>query len=152
MKKLLALMMLACVLNVSAQVSETVVIDSATADSAKFCCTVSNNEHKVYIVMNLRDGGIVVPGQEIMGEMDGYIGHETDYRKWFITSSRMLDEKTAELQIINDYGSEDLVATLKLNDDGSYTMTQQEGSTIKFAVKNKWAKLPKKLDFKVKTN
>jgi len=55
---------------------------------------------------------------------------------------------TAKLTIINDYGSEDLEASLTYNGDGSYTFKQLKGSTINIVVNNKWVKLPKTLIFK----
>ncbi|MBF1447962.1 MAG: hypothetical protein HXN55_11410, partial [Prevotella nigrescens] len=48
----------------------------------------------------------------------------------------------------NDYGSEDLEASLTYNGDGSYTFKQLKGSTINIVVNNKWVKLPKTLIFK----
>ena len=99
--------------------------------------------------MNFIEKNILVPQQEIFGEVPGYIGSEKDARKWMIVESEILD-KTATLSIINDYGSEDLQATLTATTDSTYTLTQKEGSTIKFAVNRKWQKLPKQLIFKKK--
>ena len=58
-----------------------------------------------------------------------------------------VDGRTATLDIVNDYGSEDLVALLRVDSDGSYTLTQQEGSTMKVAGKGKWIRLPKVMGF-----
>ena len=55
--------------------------------------------------------------------------------------------RTAKLQIVNDYGSEDLEATLTLEKDGTYLLTQGSGSTLKIARNRKWVKMPKKLVF-----
>lgn len=49
--------------------------------------------------------------------------------------------------MVNDYGSEDLQATLTKNNDGTYTLKQIEGSTIKIARNRKWVKMPKTLIF-----
>jgi hypothetical protein len=56
----------------------------------------------------------------------------------------------AKISIINDYGSEDLTATLTYEKDGSYVLKQEQGSTIKIAVNKKWVKIPSKLVFRKK--
>ena len=58
---------------------------------------------------------------------------------------------TANLEIINDYGAEDLTATLSYNPkDSVYTLKQNAGSTIKIARNRKWVKLPSTMQFKRK--
>ena len=57
------------------------------------------------------------------------------------------DGKKANIELVNDYGSEDLTAELRLLNDGTYQLKQMEGSTLKVASKSKWLKLPKILIF-----
>ena len=52
---------------------------------------------------------------------------------------------TVQISIINDYGSEDLSATLHRDKNGQYILKQGEGSTIKIVVDRKWVKIPKTL-------
>ena len=130
-------------------VTDSVQCSTDSVQSSTWKTTVYNSEQKVYIHINLYDNDLLVPGQEIFGEVAGYLSHATDTRKWLIVSAEIIDDTTANLVIINDYGSEDLTATLTHEKDGTYTLRQVEGSTIKFAVNNKWAKLPKKLVFSV---
>ncbi len=99
--------------------------------------------------LNLYDNDIIVPGQDILGALPGYLGARRDPRKWLVLESA-IDGKTATLTIVNDYGSEDLQASLTPNGDGTYTLTRLSGSTIKIVVDRKWVKLPKKLVFKRK--
>jgi len=54
---------------------------------------------------------------------------------------------TVTLQVINDYGSEDLEATFTRKDDGTFELKQGDGSTMKIARDRKWVKLPKTLVF-----
>ena len=55
------------------------------------------------------------------------------------------------LALINDYGSEDLTATLTRKNDSIYVLKQEDGSSLKVPVKGgKWQKLPKTLEFKRK--
>ncbi|ALO48850.1 hypothetical protein [Hoylesella enoeca] len=112
-----------------------------------FSGTIYNQTYQVYIKMNFYENNIEVPEQEIFGSLPGYFGAKRDTRKWLITEASLTDQRTARLSIINDYGSEDLTATLTSNSDGTYTLTQQEGSAIKIVVDRKWVKLPKRLVF-----
>ena len=54
----------------------------------------------------------------------------------------------ATLSLINDYGSEDLTATLTMKNDSTFTLRQDDGSTLKVPDKGKWMKLPKELELK----
>ena len=56
--------------------------------------------------------------------------------------------KKASLQMVNDYGSEDLEATLTRQNDSIYVLRQGKGSTIKVPADGKWQKLPPVLPFK----
>ena len=102
--------------------------------------------------INLYDNDIKIPGQEIFGEIGGFLRSDDDSRCWIITSAEMNEKKhTANLEIINDYGSEDLTATLSYNPkDSVYTLKQGAGSTIKIARNRKWVKLPGTMQFKKK--
>lgn len=101
-----------------------------------------NNEFRVYLDIDFYANNIIVPGQEIFGELPGYFGALRDSRKWLITSVKLTDPTTAILSITNDYGSEDLEVILKLQKDGSYVLQQKKGSRIKIVVDRKWLKIP----------
>ena len=102
--------------------------------------------NRVNLDIDFYHKNLKVPGQEVFGEMPGYFGDRLDSRKWLITDADV-DGKIAHLSIINDYGSEDLVADLVLLSDGTYELQQKEGSSIKIARNRKWVKIPKKLVF-----
>lgn len=106
-----------------------------------------NDEYQVWLDIDFYNNSIAVPGQDIFGSLPGYFGAKRDTRKWII-SEAAVKGNTAHLLIINDYGSEDLTAELKKNKDGSYTLTQLKGSTIKIVVNRKWVKIPKDLVLK----
>lgn len=112
-----------------------------------FCGYLYNDDYKVYLKINFHDNNITVPGQEIFGTMPGYLGALRDSRKWLITSADIVDANTANISITNDYGSEDLEATLECDKDGSYRLRQTAGSRIKIVVDRKWVKLPSELTF-----
>ena len=117
-------------------------------DGTAFKGKIVNDEYQIWIEMDFDAQAVIVPEQEIFGEVAGYLGAKRDPRKWIVTSVEMKNKTTARLEIVNDYGSEDLTATLTLNSDGTFTLKQLDGSTIKIAVNKKWVKLPKTLVFK----
>lgn len=117
-------------------------------ESTAFKGKIVNDEYQVWIEMDFDKQAVIVPEQEIFGKVAGYLGAKRDPRKWIVTSVEMKNATTARLEITNDYGSEDLTASLTLNRDGTFTLKQLDGSTIKIAVNKKWVKLPKTLVFK----
>ena len=109
-----------------------------------------NNTYNVYLRINLYDQDVTVPGQELYGQLPGYLGKLHNSFCWVITSCEVKDEQKAELQLINDFGSEDLKATLTRVNDSIYILKQGAGNTIKVPNQGKWQKLPKTLEFKRK--
>lgn len=108
-----------------------------------------NKEYKVNLRIDLYRQNITVPGQDLYGELPGYLWKQNNSFCWLITSAEVDDSgKTATLQLINDYGSEDLTATLKAENDSVYVLKQIEGSTLKVPNNGKWQKLPKSLEFR----
>ena len=122
-------------------------LSAAAQEARPFDVTISNDEYKIYIKMNLHDKNLTVPGQDVLGQVDGYFGSRQSRNTWIIIASTIIDERTAEIEVVNDYGSEDFTAELKLNADGSYSYKKKDGSTLKFAVKGKWQKIPGSLKF-----
>lgn len=106
-----------------------------------------NKEYQVFLRINFVDNNVVPESQEIFGELPGYFGAKRDTRQWLITKAQVTGKRTAKLDIINDYGSEDLTATLTFNGNGEYTLKQETGSRIKIAVNRKWVKIPTTMKF-----
>lgn len=123
---------------------------SAAQEKRPFDTTISNDEHKIQIRMNLYEKDVNVPGQDVLGAVDGYISSSQSRTTWIIVASRITGKHTAEIDVVNDYGSEDFTATIKQNSDGTYSYNKKKGSTLKFAVKGKWQKLPGTFELKQK--
>jgi len=121
-------------------------IRAQTAQEA-FRAYIVNNKYEVYMRINLYEQNVTVPGHELYGELPGFLGKRNNSFCWVITSCKVKNEKEAKLQLINDFGSEDLSATLIRQNDSTYILRQDEGNTIKVPLKGKWQKLPKTLDF-----
>lgn len=118
------------------------------SDGTAFRAYLYNNEYQVYLRINLYDQDIRIPGQDLYGELPGYLGKERNSFCWVITSAKVKSASEAELQMINDFGSEDLTATLLCLNDSTYELRQGSGSTIKVPHQGKWRKLPKTLSLK----
>ena len=132
---------------ISAACLFTLLSASAQKTEKPFRAYLYNNEYEVFMRLDLYDESITVPGQDLYGELPGYLGKKHNSFCWLITSAK-IDGNKAELQMINDYGSEDLTATLTAENDSLYVLKQVEGSTLKVPKEGKWQKLPSKLVFK----
>ena len=137
MKKLL-LLFAACQLTLPALFAQT---------GEPFRAYLYNNDYEVYLKIDFYDESVTVPGQDLYGQLPGYLGKKNNSFCWLITSARLEGNK-ASLALINDYGSEDLTATLTCMDDSTYILKQEEGSQLKVPKSGKWQKLPKTLEFK----
>jgi hypothetical protein len=122
----------------------------AQKENDAFRAYLYNNQYEVYLRINFYEQDITVPGQDLYGQLPGYLGKLHNSFCWVITSCKVKNEKKAEMQLINDFGSEDLKATLTRQNDSIYILKQEEGSTIKVPRNGKWQKLPKTLELKRK--
>ena len=147
MKKLIATILLLSTMSATRAQGQTESVDTTT-----FAGIFDNKEYNVYLNIDFYHNDIVVPGQEVFGEMAGFFGDKRDSRKWLFTSAVIIDNKSAKITVINDYGSEDLVATLTKQADGTYVLKQEKGSTLKIARDRKWVKMPKLLTFNRRKN
>ena len=120
----------------------------AQEERKAFSGYIYNDEFETYLRINFYDQDVTIPGQDLYGELPGYLGKKNNSFCWVITSCKIKSENEAEMQFINDFGSEDLTATLIRKNDSTYILRQDEGSTLKVPRKGKWAKLPKTLEFK----
>ena len=120
----------------------------AQKDSTAFRAYLYNNEYEIYLRINFYDQDITIPGQELYGDLPGYLGKKNNSFCWVITSCKIQSEKKATLQMINDFGSEDLTATLTRKNDSIYILRQGDGNPIKVPSKGKWQKLPKTIELK----
>ncbi len=127
----------------------TTISVKAQSNNGPFRAYLSNNEYDVFLRINFYEQDVNVPGQDLFGQVPGYLGKKNNSFAWLITSAKINGNK-AKLQLINDYGSEDLTATLTRKNDSIYVLKQESGSTLKVPNKGKWLKLPKTLEFKRK--
>lgn len=109
----------------------------------------SNKEYDIFLRLNLYDQDVSVPQHEMYGKLAGYLGKKNNSFVWLITDCNIdPKEQKATITLINDYGSEDLTATLTLLNDTTLSLKQEDGSPLKVPKNGKWLKLPKQLSFK----
>lgn len=118
----------------------------AQSDCDAFRAYLYNKEYNVFLKIDFCGESITVPGEELYGSLPGYLGKKSNSYCWVITAAE-IKGKTANLTMINDFGSEDLTATLTHKNDSLYIFHQESGSTLKMAQGGKWQKLPKTLEF-----
>ena len=106
-----------------------------------------NKELDIYIVLDFYKSKLLVPGQSVLGEVSGYLGDNRDSRKWIFLDAMPVDKLSYKADVINDYGSEDLIASFVNDTDSTIVLKQLEGSAIKIARNSKWQKLPKQMTF-----
>ncbi len=150
MKRLLIAYIIAVLAPLAVRAQANIQPVAQANDSTTFRCTIENAEYQVWFDIDFYGQSITVPDAELFGELPGYMGAKRDPRKWLITAAELTSPTEAQLEIINDYGSEDLTASLTLLPDGTYQLRQLEGSTLRIVVNNKWLKLPKTLVLKRK--
>ncbi len=122
----------------------TAISASAQQEKKPFRAYLYNSEYDVFLRIDFYDESITVPGQDLYGSLPGYLGKTHNTFCWLITTAKVKGH-TAHIALINDYGSEDLTATLTVKNDSIYELKQVEGSVLRVPKNGKWQKLPKTL-------
>ena len=125
----------------------TAISVSAQQENRPFRAHLYNSEYDVFLRIDFYDESITVPGQDLYGSLPGCLGKTHNSFCWLITTAKVKGH-TAHIALINDYGSEDLTATLTVKNDSIYELKQVEGSALKVPKDGKWQKLPKVLTLK----
>lgn len=124
----------------------------AQKDGTVFNAYLYNSTYEVFLRINLYKQDVIIPGQELYGPLPGYLGKLRNSFCWVVTDATIKNEKEAELSLINDYGSDDLTATLTCKNDSTYLLQQKQGSTLKVPRNGKWQRLPKVIELKKHKN
>ena len=122
-------------------------VTSGIKDSTSFHAHIYNKEYDVSMHINFYDADIIVPQMELFGPLPGYLTNGHSVFCWLITDVELRDDHTAELILINESGTDDLTGTLTCDNDSTYTLQQQKGSSLKVLKGKKWQKLPTSMTF-----
>ena len=103
----------------------------------KLCLT--DPKEKITLDIDLYEESIDVPGMEMFGPMNGYLGGNI-YGVWAVTSFHIKKDK-AILRLSNDMGSETQEAELSQTSDSTYTLKLLGSTVVKRAEGRKLHKI-----------
>ena len=98
-------------------------------------------EEKIDLVMNLYKEDIEVPGMEMFGPMNGYLGGNI-YGVWSITSFKIDSDKNVSLRVSNDLGSETQAIQITQQNDSVWRMEFTGHNVIKRVNGKKLVRIP----------
>lgn len=96
-------------------------------------------KEKITLDIDLYEESIEVPGMEMFGPMNGYLGGNI-YGVWTVTSFQIKKDK-AILRLSNDMGSETQEAELSQTSDSTYTLKLLGSTVVKRAEGRKLHKI-----------
>lgn len=96
-------------------------------------------KEKITLDIDLYEESVEVPGMEMFGPMNGYLGGNI-YGVWSVTSFRIEDTR-AIIRLSNDLGSETQEAELVQTSDSAYTLELKGSVVVKRAVGRKLVKI-----------
>jgi hypothetical protein len=108
-------------------------------------------EENVRLHIDLYEESVNVPGMEMFGPQNGYLGGNI-YGVWTVTSFKIQDDKTATIKLSNDLGSETQKATLTQKSDSTYVLRFDGTNVVKRAVGRKLVKIPSEFTMKLQSN
>lgn len=101
--------------------------------------SLTDPKEKITLDIDLYEESIDVPGMEMFGPMNGYLGGNI-YGVWTVTSFQIKKDK-AILRLSNDLGSETQEAELTQTSDSTYTLKLLGSTVIKRAEGRKLHKI-----------
>lgn len=101
--------------------------------------SLTDPKEKITLDIDLYEESIDVPGMEMFGPMNGYLGGNI-YGVWTVTSFQIKKDK-AILRLSNDLGSETQEAELTQTSDSTYTLKLLGSTVVKRAEGRKLYKI-----------
>lgn len=101
--------------------------------------SLTDPKEKITLDIDLYEESIDVPGMEMFGPMNGYLGGNI-YGVWAVTSFQIKKDK-AILRLSNDMGSETQEAELSQTSDSTYTLKLLGSTVVKRAEGRKLHKI-----------
>ena len=106
-----------------------------------------NDKFNLIMQLDLTNQDIIVPDHELYGPVAGFVG-KTNHSFYWIAVKVENTKKGATIELINDFGSENLTAKIVQLNDSTYELTQLKGSTLRLPEGGKWQKMPTSLIFR----
>lgn len=102
---------------------------------------LKDSKENVELHLDLYGESIEVPGMEMFGPLNGYLGGDI-YRTWAITSFKIKDDKTARIKVSNDLGSETQEIEIKQKNDSVWSVDLLGRNVVKRVKGKKLVKAP----------
>lgn len=118
----------------------TTFAQSETPDTP-WKCKLNSTEGGVKFIIDLYEESVNVPGMDMFGPMNGYLGGNI-YGVWMVTSFKINSDKEATIRISNDLGSETQECILTQENDTTYNLKLKGGVCVKKVVNKKLVKIP----------
>ena len=106
-------------------------------------------EENINLKLDLYEESISVPGLEDFGPMNGYLGGNI-YGVWYVAGFDIKNERSANITIANDLGSEDQKLTLTQTSDSTYMLKFLGHNFVKRVQGKKLVKIPSEMEMRVK--
>lgn len=106
-----------------------------------------NRDMNLVIEADLYEESVEVPGLEMFGLLNGYMGGRGIYGVWAITGVKKITDNEAIVHFSNDLGSETQAVRLTWENDSTLLLEQKGGTTFKRVENKKLVKLPAKIIF-----
>lgn len=97
--------------------------------------------------IDLYNETVNVPGMDMFGPMNGYLGGTDIYGTWMVTSYKVVDNNKAEVRLSNDFGSETQAVELTIQNDTLLLFRMVDGTVIKKREGKRLVKLASQLTF-----
>ena len=106
-----------------------------------------SQEENINVVLDLYEESVNVPGMDMFGPMNGYMNGNI-YGTWSVTSSKILNDKTAMVGFSNDLGSETQRTTITHDTDSTWVMKFEGANVVKRLNGKKLVRIPSEITFK----
>lgn len=110
---------------------------------------LTSEQGGIKIFLDLYEETIEVPGMDMFGPMNGYLGGNI-YGVWMVTSFDIKSDKEAHIRMSNDFGSDTQDMNLTFLNDSTLRVDLKGGVSIKKVVDKKLSKIPSTIIFKTK--
>lgn len=143
MKRLIiAIFALALPLFIMAQTAEqkTDSITKPEANAQPWKCSLFCKDHGTKLVLDLYKETVEVPGMDMFGPMNGYLGGNI-FGVWMLTTFEIKDNTHAILRLSNDLGSDTQECLLTIQPDGTYRLDLKGAVYVKKVVNKKLVKV-----------
>lgn len=118
---------------------------SAQTEVKPWKCVLEHAETGAKLHLDIYEETVDVPGMDMLGPMNGYMGGGKLYGLWMTTAAEVVDERTARLRLSNDLGSETQECLLRLANDSTVVMELRGSTVLKMREGKKLTKLSKTL-------